>query len=213
MSTRCKKILGCLIYIIFGCAHAADEVCLPGVPNVDTEFGRVVQMECSSKQPDSHRGWLELDGRRIVGDEILFVRGRSKDKALWVFSAADLAYPRSKDPTGYGEITCSGGGQGLYLVDLSRKHPKVIQFGVDKACNEFDWASWGTKNAVIALKKDVRFTYDRQTGKMSLPKDIDAIWEGMIIPTPTGKTSRDTPYPNYVKPYVKEIPLPAQAPK
>lgn len=89
--------------------------------------------------------------------------------------------PRETDPTGYGEISCSGGGRsGLYLVDFSKKPPKVIQFGVDKACNEFDWASWGAKNAVIALKKDVRFTYDRQTGKMSLPKDIDAIWEGMI---------------------------------
>lgn len=193
----------------------ADEICKKAVPFIDAPLGEISKIVCDDAiRPQWHREWFEIGGLKVIESERLFWTGEvSKDNALWIFNSADLFYPRSKDQTGYGEITCSGGGKGLYLVDLSKKPPKIIQFGVDKACNEFDWASWGTKNAVIALKKDVRFTYDRQTGKMSLPKDIDAIWEGMIIPTPTGKTSRDTPYPNYVKPYVKEVPLPAQGPK
>lgn len=123
---------------------------------VDITFesmGKISFMRCDDpnyrydpKQPYWHREWFEINGQKVLeaakGESLFWTGEASKDKALWIFDATSLDYPRAKDPTGYGEISCGGSGRrGLYLVDLSKKPPKIIQFGVDKACNEFDWAS------------------------------------------------------------------------
>ena len=174
-------------------AHSAD-IC-ESSNGIKTPYGKFTKTHCSDDaNSDKNREWVSLNEIKILQDRRLIVESFNKVKGIFIYNSSDL--------NDY-QIGCD---QGLYLIDLSFTPPKVIQFGVKNACNEFDWASWGDKGSVIALKKDVRFTY--KDGKIIPPKDMEHMWSSMVIPVPRGKTSADQPYPNYIIPYAKEIPLP-----
>lgn len=89
----------------------------------------------------------------------------------------------------------------LALLDLSHKPFKVFSFGVRKACNEFEWSSWGQKRSVIALKKNVAFVYE--SGKFSLPASGGKLWNSIEPPhAGSGMTIED------VVPFAEELALP-----
>lgn len=109
---------------------------------------------------DSVRGknqeMLNFQGRVILQDSQLFEEDSYNSGTVMVFTSATL----DKFTNCHSK---------LYLVDVSTSPVTVIAFGVKQGCNEFDYASWGKKNSVIAIKSNVKFVY--QNGKMMLPKD------------------------------------------
>ena len=180
---------------LFCCVFSAfaDEKCRDTFDTA-TPAGRWVMTACT-KDGVRSRNWLALDGVTVLEDSALSVERWSKDDTLWIY----------RGPSSW-EIGCP---ESHYLIDLNYKPVKVIQFGVKNACNECDWVSWGQKNSVIALKKNVRFIY--KDGKVTPPKNDGELWSTIdSIPVPRGKTAADQPFPNYITPYAKELALPTK---
>lgn len=144
----------------------AEETCEKG-RGVKTPYGRLIATECSDAKGYTTRQSISLDQQKLLEDKFL-----SGDLAIehtrtyWVYSGKALAETGCPDR--------------LYLIDLSMTPVKVMAFGVKKACNEFHWASWGEKRSVIALKHNVKFTYEN--GKITVPTAGEGLWKAIEPP-------------------------------
>jgi hypothetical protein len=76
----------------------------------------------------------------------------------------------------------------------------VIAFGVKKACNEFQWASWGEKRSVVALKNNVKFVYEN--GTVKLPKAGETLWNAIEPPHAGPGLSEEEAIP-----FAEELPI------
>jgi hypothetical protein len=174
-------------------AVAAPEVCESGKGFV-TPFGRVGQTVCT-KDGLPTRAYFYLNERRVVEDKLLFRMARSDDRALWVFSAGS-------------NHSANGCENRHYLVDVSMSPPRVFAFGINKHCTDFDWASWGKKRSVIALKDNLRFQYDN--GKLTPPETF-VRENGRLVPAgkaiENSQAGKPATYDDGVF-FVEEVPLP-----
>ena len=118
-----------------------------------TPGGALSKTECGTAK-DGYRETISVDGVPVLSDTRLFKEDRDGSKTKWVYTS------------GASNIE-TGCAPRLYLLDLSAKPARVIAFGVKAACNEFHWASWGEKRSVIALKNNVKFTYEN--GRLTPP--------------------------------------------
>ena len=91
----------------------------------------------------------------------------------------------------------------MYLLDLSNKPAKIVAFGVKNSCIEFDWASWGKRRSVIALKHNVRFVYE--DGKMKPPKVDEKLWTSIEAPHGPASNVADD-----IVPFVENVPPPKE---
>ena len=133
---------------------------------VKTALGRLVITNCSGDKGYPTRTWVSVNDEKLLELPYLSDQDSNKSRALWVFRGD------SKMETGCPDR--------LYRIDLSMTPVKVMAFGVKKACNEFHWASWGEKRSVIALKHNVKFTYEN--GKMTLPTAGEGLWKAIEPP-------------------------------
>ncbi len=154
-------------FFICGTLHVqAIEVdtCETTPPRV-TPGGAITKTVCGTAKK-GYRHTINIDGKPVLTDSFLSKEDFSSDYRKWVFSA----HPEQ-------ETGCAGR---IYFIDLSIKPAKVIAFGVKKACNEFHWASWEKKRNVIALKNNVKFTYEN--GMMTLPSAGEKLWHSIEPP-------------------------------
>lgn len=152
-----------LALMLTGCQ--AQEVCKPGRPT-STPSGELSMTKCRNSQHYPVRYFVSVDGKKLLEDKALFEEESNKPRSIWVFSGNALAETGCPDR--------------LYLIDLSIKPTKVIAFGVKKACNQFQWASWGDKRSVIALKNNVSFVYEN--GKITPPTSGKKLWNAIEPP-------------------------------
>lgn len=131
-----------------------------------TPYGVVYKTECGSAAI-GYRDSINVNDIPILSDTRLFNEGSNKDRSITIYTS------------GASNVE-TGCAPRLYLLDLSMTPVKVIAFGVKKACNEFHWASWGEKRSVIALKNNVKFTYEN--GKMTLPASGEKLWKAIEPP-------------------------------
>lgn len=110
---------------------------------------------------------INLNGIAVLSDTHLYEDDSNKDRSIRIYTSG----------ASNAETGCA---PRLYLLDLSMQPTKAIAFGVKNACNEFQWASWGTKRSVIALKNNVKFTY--QQGKITPPKSGSALFKSIEPP-------------------------------
>jgi hypothetical protein len=146
-------------------AQPVDERC-ETTPPLTTKHGTISKTDCGTAK----KGYLDtikVDDVPVLSDTQLYRKDRDDNKIKWVFSS------------GKPNLT-TGCPDRVYLIDLSIKPVKVIAFGVKKACNEFQWASWGEKRSVIALKNNVKFIYEN--GKMTLPASGEKLWKSIEPP-------------------------------
>jgi hypothetical protein len=126
----------------------------------------------------------------VLSDTRLFNEGSNKDRSITIYTS------------GASNVE-TGCAPRLYLLDLSLTPVKVIAFGVKKACNEFQSASWGDKRSVIAIKNNVKFVYEN--GKLTSPAKGAKLFE-MIEPPHSsrggGLTEEDA------IPFAEDVPLP-----
>jgi hypothetical protein len=101
-----------------------------------------------------------------------------------------LAIQDSSDPT----LFCPAR---MFLIDLTGDKPRVYAFGVKNACAEYQWASWGKKHSVIAIKDNIRFTYSN--GKLNPPPDD--FGDG----TPLSRRYPEDGKPQRLWPFVEEL--------
>jgi hypothetical protein len=85
----------------------------------------------------------------------------------------------------------------MFLIDLTGDKPRVYAFGVKNACAEYQWASWGKKHSVIAIKDNIRFTYSN--GKLNPPPDD--FGDG----TPLSRRYPEDGKPQRLWPFVEEL--------
>ncbi|GAA5172702.1 hypothetical protein [Viridibacterium curvum] len=101
-----------------------------------------------------------MDEQKILEDRSLYEEAGDVAQQRWVFSG--------------GNNPETGCAKTLYLLDIGVTPPRVLSFGVEGACTEFHWASWGKKRSVIAIKSNVKFVYEN--GKLTPPpKDLALI--------------------------------------
>jgi hypothetical protein len=164
LKMKCHFVLGLgLSSLLTFCA--AHEVCDQRRP-IKTPAGALVETHCTSAKGVGGKSYLTLAGRTVLEDQSLFEASWNKVRSIWVYAGRFDA--------------ATGCPSRLYLMDLSLQAPKVLTFGVAKACNEFHWASWGAKRSVIALKNNVKFTYEN--GKMTLPASGEKLWKAIEPP-------------------------------
>ena len=147
-----------LVFTLTSCV--AQENCESRRP-VKTPGGALVESQCVDSKGAVLRSFVSVAGTQVLTDKALFEAEHRKDRTLWVFTG------KADQETG-----CPSR---LYLLDLSAQPPKVIAFGVKKACNEFHWASWGNERSVIAIKSNVKFIYE--DGKMTVPSSGEGLWQ------------------------------------
>ncbi|MES2116809.1 MAG: hypothetical protein V4578_16730 [Pseudomonadota bacterium] len=135
-------------------------------PPLRTQHGVITKTDCGTAAK-GYKQTFSVDGTAVLTDTQLFNEARDDSRTKWVFSSGKT-HPETGCP------------DRIYLIDLSIKPAKVIAFGVNKACNEFHWASWGEKKSVIALKNNVKFTYEN--GKMTLPPAGEKLWHAIEPP-------------------------------
>ncbi len=135
-------------------------------PPLKTPHGVVTKTDCGTAAK-GYKQTFSVDGTAVLTDTQLFKEARDDSRTKWVYSSGKT-HPETGCP------------DRLYLIDLSVKPVKVIAFGVKKACNEFHWTSWGEKRSVIALKNNVKFTYEN--GKMTLPPVGEKLWHSIEPP-------------------------------
>jgi hypothetical protein len=146
-------------------ACVAQEACDQRRP-LRTPTGDLVETQCTNAKGVATRSYLSLGGVKILEDQALFEMDRNKVRSIFVYA---------------GRVDVSTGCPSrLNLIDVSLSPPKIISFGVKKACNVFHWASWGDKRSVIALKNNVKFTYEN--GKMTLPASGEKLWKAIEPP-------------------------------
>lgn len=133
--------------------------------SVNTSVGNLDHMTCRDATKKYTHSVL-FKGDVVLRESFLASEDSNKTRTLWLFTGD------SKMETGCPDR--------LYLIDLSMTPVKVIAFGVKKACNEFHWASWGEKRSVIALKHNVKFTYEN--GKITVPTAGEGLWKAIEPP-------------------------------
>lgn len=146
----------------------------------------------SSTNPANNIGFdytysLRIDGKPLLREAYLSRVDRDKTRSFWIFRGDSLQETGCPDRH--------------YLIDLSMQPVKVIAFGVKKACNEFHWASWGEKRSVIALKNNVKFSYEN--GKMTLPASGEKLWKAIEPPHAGAGLAEEDAIP-----FAEEVPLP-----
>lgn len=129
-------------------------------------YGTVSRSQCGTATK-GYRESIYFNGSPILSDTQLFDDDSNNDRSVRIYTSGSAN-------------TATGCAPRLYLIDFSKQPAKVIAFGVKKACNEFHWASWGEKRSVIALKHNVKFTYEN--GKMILPKSGEKLWNSIEPP-------------------------------
>ena len=129
-------------------------------------YGNVSRSQCGTPKK-GYRESIYFNGSPILSDTQLFDDDSNNDRSVRIYTSGS-------------SNTATGCAPRLYLIDFSKQPVKVIAFGVKKACNEFHWASWGEKRSVIALKHNVKFTYEN--GKMILPKAGEKLWSSIEPP-------------------------------
>jgi hypothetical protein len=129
-------------------------------------YGNVFRSQCGTAAT-GYRESIHLNGSPILSDTQLFDDDSNNDRSIRIYTSGHAN-------------AATGCAPRLYLIDFSKRPVKVIAFGVKKACNEFHWASWGEKRSVIALKHNVKFTYEN--GKMILPKPGEKLWSSIEPP-------------------------------
>lgn len=182
------KVRASLLFVLFSTVFAcsAQEHC-EGGKGIKTNFGLLTPTECVDQNGQSTRQWISLNDNKLLEDKYLSDDfAIDKTRAHWVFAGPSL-----------WETGCPSR---LYLIDISTKPVTVIAFGVKSACNEFHWASWGKKRSVIALKDNVKFTY--QDGKITPPKAGPELYE-YIKPN----SMHMTPVEQFV-PFAEDVSLP-----
>jgi hypothetical protein len=152
-----------------------------------TPFGLLEKFYCKASTHEPTTYYISLDGVKILQDD--FLRDVTSDKswAYWIYEGG-----------GSQDTGCTARH---YLVDISVKPARVITFGVKSACNEFHWARWGKKRSVIAIKDNVKFTYEN--GKLIPPMPGPELYE-YIKPN----SMRMTPVEQFI-PFVEDVPPPA----
>ncbi|GAA5172704.1 hypothetical protein [Viridibacterium curvum] len=176
-----KTIFAVFFSVAVSVGHAADE-CKSGKGYV-TEHGRFTQTHCHENGHPT-RSFLRLDSLKLIEDAQLFLLTSDNSLQRFLYSGGldrSVACPKN-----------------LYLIDISLAAPKVIAFGVEGACPEYHWASWGKKRSVIAIKSNVRFVYEN--GKLTPPpKDLALITT--IEPPRTGSGIDE----KKLQPFVREV--------
>jgi hypothetical protein len=143
----------------------AQEICRSGRP-VETPWGGLVMNRCVDSQRYPLKSFVSIGGKKVLEDKALFEEESNKGRSIWIYTGKALA-----------ETGCA---DRLYLIDLSKKPMVVLAFGVKRTCNVFHWASWSDKRSVIALKNNVKFTYEN--GKMTLPANGEKLWKAIEPP-------------------------------
>lgn len=173
-------------WLAIAAVNCDANTCEPQGRPVRTPFGSLETFYCKGAPHERTTYSISLDGVKILEDS--FLRDITSDKswAHWIYEGG-----------GSPDTGCTARH---YVVDISAKPPKVIAFGVKSACNEFHWASWGKKRSVIALKDNVKFTY--QDGKITPPKAGPELYE-YIKPN----SMHMTPVEQFV-PFAEDVSLP-----
>lgn len=172
--------------LILSSSSFAQETCK--TESVETVAGTLEHVTCRNAEK-KYTHTIQIGEQKILRDAFLAEEGNNKDRTLWLFTGKPL-----------WETGCP---DRLYLVDLSMKPVKVTAFGVKKACNEYQWASWGEKRSVIALKNNVKFTYE--DGKMILPKGGEKLWKSIEPPHAGDGLKLEDAIP-----FSEDVPLPKQ---
>jgi hypothetical protein len=163
-----KKNIALLVVVYSGAVLAQNDgkqACTSSKPKT-LPFGVVKRVHCDWSA-NGHSEALVLNEKTIIKDQQLFDNESNKDRSIRIYTSGDF-------DIGTG---CS---RRIYLVDLSLQPVKVIAFGVKNACNEFHWASWGDKRSVIALKSNVKFTYEN--GKLTPPAAGEKLFKAIEPP-------------------------------
>lgn len=148
-----------------GCSNADEPVsCKTSKPKI-YPFGEVSRTECTYTGGATEDS-INFQGKSILKDVRLFPDDSSPDKSIRIYTS--------------GAATSAACAGRLYLVDFNIKPPKVLAFGVKKACNEFHWASWGGKRSVIAIKNNVSFVYEK--GRLIPPPPGEKLWSSVEPP-------------------------------
>jgi len=180
-----KTLMLCLLTLQLA-ACSAQVNCKAGRP-IDTPAGDLVINRCVDQNRQPTRRFVSVAGVKVLESAYLADEDADKDRLRWIFRGDALQ-----------ETGCS---DRLFLLDLSSKPAKVYAFGVRKACNEFQWASWGSKRSVIAIKKNVSFVYEN--GKIVPPAAGKNLWNSIEPPhAGPGLKAEDA------VPFVEELALP-----
>ena len=153
----------CLTFSLSACQ--AQESCDQRRP-VKTPVGDLIETQCTDSKGVTTRSFVTVGGTKVLEDKALFEADQNKSRSIWVY-------------TGKAEWTTGCPSQ-LFLIDLQQQPFKTIAFGVKKACNQFQSASWGEKRSVLSLKNNVKFIYEN--GKMTLPASGEKLWKTIEPP-------------------------------
>jgi hypothetical protein len=151
--------------LLFSSGCYSQEFCKSAQP-VKTPSGDLVLSRCNGLNRAPTRKYVSVGGVKVLESSYLSEVDFDKNRTHWIFRGDALP--------------ATGCPDRLYLVDLTVNPVKVVAFGIKKACNEFHWASWGDKRSVIALKNNVKFSYE--SGKMTLPANGEQLWKAIEPP-------------------------------
>lgn len=180
-----KNILS--IALLMQVAACSAQVTCKAGRAIDTPVGDLVISRCVDQNRQPVKRFVSVAGEKVLEANYLNDEDSDKERMKWVFRGDALPETGCPDR--------------LFLLDLSHKPFKVFSFGVRKACNEFQWSSWGQKRSVIALKKNVAFAYEN--GKFSLPTAGEKLWNSIEPPhAGSGMTIEDA------VPFAEELALP-----
>lgn len=161
--TAHKQIPIALMFMISSSIAIAQQKCR--TESVNTPHGRLEHVICRDAEK-RYVHTIQIEGQPLLQEPFLAEELNNKKRSLWILSGKP--------------VSATGCAPSIYLIDLSMQPVKVIAFGVKKACNEFHWASWGERRSVIALKNNVKFTYEN--GKMTLPASGEKLWKAIEPP-------------------------------
>lgn len=183
MSMKISLLIGLLMQVA---ACSAQVTCKAGRA-IDTPAGDLVISRCVDQNQQPVKRFVSVAGEKVLEATYLSDEDSDKGRMKWVFRGDALRETGCPDR--------------LFFLDLSHKPFRVFSFGVRKACNEFQWSSWGKKRSVIALKNNVAFVYEN--GKFSLPAAGEKLWSSIEPPhAGSGMTIED------VVPFAEELALP-----
>jgi len=180
-----KTILLLLTLLTIPPAALSQELC-ESDRSVSTPNGDLVLTRCRDAKKSTVRTFVSVSGKKILEDSYLSEQDFNKPRSIWIFRGDSS--PQTGCP------------QRLYLIDLAGGG-KVFEFGVENACNEYHWASWGEKRSVIAIKKNVKFVYEKN-GITPPAKNINLI--ANIEPPRAGPDMDE----NQLRPFARELALP-----
>lgn len=165
MTMNLKTYISLAIVCFLSISCSAQEICKfnrsKSYPAGEFKFGK-----CTDQDRNPLRSYLEVDGQIVLARSYLSESESNSTQTIRIYR--DDATIETGCPANF------------YLIDLSQQPVKVIAFGVKNACNEFHWASWGDKRSVIALKSNVKFTYEN--GKLTPPAAGEKLFKAIEPP-------------------------------